>query len=107
MKQLHAKTPEAWREWLSQHYDSEDEVWLVFFKTGEPTVSYEAAVEEALCYGWIDSIIKKIDEAKDARKFFICEYSWPKNTVVRVKNSLANFHQPVPGTAPRIFARIL
>jgi len=53
------------------HHKSKPGIWLVFYKkgTGKPTIPYEAAVEEALCFGWIDSIIKKIDEEKYARKF--------------------------------------
>ena len=51
----------------------ENEIWLVFYKKamGRPTINYGAAVEEALCFGWIDSIIKKIDDTKYARKFTI------------------------------------
>jgi uncharacterized protein YdeI (YjbR/CyaY-like superfamily) len=71
MKQLYIKTRDEWREWLSEHHNTESEVWLVFFKkeTGRPSVEYECSVEEALCFGWIDSIIKKIDAEKYARKF--------------------------------------
>ena len=71
MKQLYVKTRDEWREWLSEHHNTESEVWLVFFKkeTGRPSVEYEYSVEEALCFGWIDSIIKKIDAEKYARKF--------------------------------------
>ncbi|MFQ5633390.1 MAG: YdeI family protein, partial [bacterium] len=71
MKQLYFKTSLEWRKWLHDNHDKETAIWLIFYKqnTGKPTMEYEAAVEEALCYGWIDSIIKKIDEAKFARKF--------------------------------------
>ena len=71
MKQLYLKTSDAWRDWLQSNHDKEKEVWLIFYKkeTGEPSMKYEPAVEEALCFGWIDSIIKKIDEKKYARKF--------------------------------------
>lgn len=71
MKQLYFKTSDDWREWLKSNHDKEQEVWLIFFKkeTGEPSIEYESAVEDALCFGWIDSIIKKIDEKKYARKF--------------------------------------
>ena len=71
MKQLYVKSREEWRRWLSQNYAIENEIWLIFYKkaTGQPTISYGAAVEEALCFGWIDSIIKKIDDTKYARKF--------------------------------------
>ena len=71
MKQLYFKTSDSWREWLVRNHDKEKGVWLTFFKkkTGEPSIEYESAVEEALCFGWIDSIIKKIDESKYVRKF--------------------------------------
>ena len=60
-----------WRAWLRKNHDSKKEIWMVFYKkhTGKPGISYDAAVEEALCFGWIDSIVKKMDEDKFARKF--------------------------------------
>lgn len=71
MKQLCFTTSQEWREWLHKNHDQETEVWLVFYKkkTGKPCISYDAAVEEALCFGWIDSIVRKIDEEKYAQKF--------------------------------------
>jgi len=62
---------DEWRAWLERHHDSVSEVWLVFFKshTGRSCVPYEEAVEEALCFGWIDSIIRRLDDARYARKF--------------------------------------
>lgn len=71
MKQLYVSNREQWRDWLCAHHVGEDGVWLIFYKkkTNKPTIIYEDAVEEALCFGWIDSIIKKIDETKYARKF--------------------------------------
>ena len=60
-----------WRNWLAKNHDREREVWLVYFKaaSGKTNIDYEGSVEEALCFGWIDSIIQKIDEEKYARKF--------------------------------------
>ena len=60
-----------WRNWLAKNHDHEHEVWLVYFKAagGKTNIDYESSVEEALCFGWIDSIIQKIDEEKYARKF--------------------------------------
>ena len=71
IKQLYVANREQWREWLSENHATESGVWLIFYKKGtsKPSISYEAAVEEALCFGWIDSIIKKIDAVKYARKF--------------------------------------
>ena len=60
-----------WRSWLEQHHATETEIWLVYHKqaSGKPSVPYLESLEEALCFGWIDSIIQKIDEEKYARKF--------------------------------------
>jgi len=71
MKQLYVTNRNQWREWLSKNHATEAGIWLVFYKkeTSIPTIAYEAAVEESLCFGWIDSIIKKIDSEKYARKF--------------------------------------
>lgn len=71
MKTVEAKNRTEWRDWLSEHHDKDAEIWLVYYKKGIGIagVDYESSVEEALCYGWVDSIIKKIDETKYARKF--------------------------------------
>jgi uncharacterized protein YdeI (YjbR/CyaY-like superfamily) len=60
-----------WRRWLRENHDTKKKVWLIYYKTntGKVTISYEDSVEEALCFGWVDSIIKKIDDRKFARKF--------------------------------------
>ena len=71
LKTFEAQTPEQWRRWLTAHHDSEPEVWLVFHKrhTGRESIAYQDAVDEALCFGWIDSLIKRLDDARYARKF--------------------------------------
>jgi uncharacterized protein YdeI (YjbR/CyaY-like superfamily) len=71
LKTLHVTDREAWRAWLSEHYAEEKEVWLIFSRvhTGEPNIPYEDAVEEALCFGWIDSIIQRLSDEQYARKF--------------------------------------
>lgn len=60
-----------WRDWLSKNYKTESEVWFVFpmKETGEKSLSYNDAVEEALCFGWIDSTIKHIDATHRAQHF--------------------------------------
>jgi uncharacterized protein YdeI (YjbR/CyaY-like superfamily) len=60
-----------WRNWLAQNHDREQEVWLVYFKAkrDKTNIDYESSVEEGLCFGWVDSIIQKIDEETYARKF--------------------------------------
>ncbi len=71
LKTLDARTPEHWRKWLAEHHDSESEVWLIFHKqhTGVESIDYLDAVDEALCFGWVDSLIRRIDDARYARKF--------------------------------------
>ncbi|MHC4521143.1 MAG: YdeI/OmpD-associated family protein [Planctomycetota bacterium] len=60
-----------WRAWLSKHHAAEGEFWLVFYKkhTGKAGLVYEDAVQEALCFGWIDGIIKRIDDEKHMIRF--------------------------------------
>jgi uncharacterized protein YdeI (YjbR/CyaY-like superfamily) len=60
-----------WRAWLDAHHRSVSGIWLVYYKrhTGIELVSYDASVEEALCYGWIDSLIRRLDDDRYARKF--------------------------------------
>jgi uncharacterized protein YdeI (YjbR/CyaY-like superfamily) len=57
--------------WLAKNHATVSEVWLVFHKkhTGKPTISYEDAVDEALCYGCVDSLIRRLDDSRYARKF--------------------------------------
>ena len=71
LKELYVADRDQWRDWLSRHHKSEVGIWLIFYKKGtsKPTIAYEDAVEEALCFGWIDSIVKKIDDEKYVRKF--------------------------------------
>ena len=71
LKTFDARNCEQWREWLATHHESESEVWLVFHKrhTGRPFIAYDEAVDEALCFGWIDSLIKRLDDDRYARKF--------------------------------------
>lgn len=71
MKTFLATTVEQWRDWLAEHHDSESEVWLVFHKvhTGVESIAYGDALDEALCFGWVDSLVKRLDDDRFARKF--------------------------------------
>jgi uncharacterized protein YdeI (YjbR/CyaY-like superfamily) len=64
---------DEWRKWLIKHHETEKEIWLIYYRkeTGKPRISYNDAVEEALCFGWIDSIIKSIDKERFAQRFSI------------------------------------
>ena len=61
----------AWRAWLSEHFETEKEIWFVFptVDSGEQGVSYNDAVEEALCFGWIDGRAGTLDETHQLRRF--------------------------------------
>lgn len=70
-KQFHPKTRAEWRKWLQQNHTSSPGIWFTYYKkeTGKPRVSYDEAVEEALCFGWIDSLPRKLDEERSMLKF--------------------------------------
>jgi len=70
-KTLYTTNGKHWRAWLKKHYKTEQEIWLVYPKkaTGKPRIQYNDAVEEALCFGWIDSINKKLDEEHTVQRF--------------------------------------
>jgi uncharacterized protein YdeI (YjbR/CyaY-like superfamily) len=71
MKTFDARTLPRWRAWLAAHHASESEIWLIYHKkhTGRPTVAYLDALDEALCVGWIDSLIKRVDDDRYAIKY--------------------------------------
>jgi uncharacterized protein YdeI (YjbR/CyaY-like superfamily) len=61
---------QKWRSWLKKNHAAYAEVWLVFHKRrGKASMTYEDAVQEALCFGWIDSIVRRLDDDRYARKF--------------------------------------
>jgi hypothetical protein len=64
---LYITNRKAWRAWLARNYARENEIWLIYYKkhTGKPRIPDDDAVEEALCYGWIDSIIKRVDDERN------------------------------------------
>lgn len=70
-KTIEVPSRQEWRKWLSDNYGSQSEVWLVFRKrhTGVTSLSYDDAVEEAICFGWIDSLVRRLDDECYARKF--------------------------------------
>ena len=71
MEELYFKNSVEWRKWLKKNHSQAESIQLIFYKkaTGKPSMDYESAVEEALCYGWIDSIKKNIDEERYSFKF--------------------------------------
>jgi len=68
---LYVTNRKAWRSWLAKNHAKRRDIWLIYYKKGSsrPRIPYNDAVEEALCYGWIDSITKPIDGEKYAQRF--------------------------------------
>ena len=71
LKLFYTSKRQKWREWLLKNFETETEIWFVFpmKESGEPALSYNDAVEEALCFGWIDSTIKHTDPLHRAQHF--------------------------------------
>ena len=92
-KTFYAKDRERWRTWLEKNHNKATEIWLVFYKkhTKKPSVPYVEAVEEALCFGWIDGIAKRIDDEKYAQRFSPRKKNspWSDLNRARVKKMMA------------------
>jgi uncharacterized protein YdeI (YjbR/CyaY-like superfamily) len=98
---------EDWRKWLEKNHNHKQEIWLVYFKpaSGKVNIDYESSVEEALCFGWIDSIIQKIDDEKYARKFNPrrLESKWSETNKRRVKKIILEGRMTEAGMAKVTF----
>ena len=70
-KTLYAPDRKRWRSWLSKNHKTAQDIWLIYFKkeSGKKRIPYNDAVEEALCYGWIDSIVKPRDAESWVQRF--------------------------------------
>jgi uncharacterized protein YdeI (YjbR/CyaY-like superfamily) len=68
---LYVVNRKQWRAWLVKNYDKKKDIWLIYYKksSGKSRIPYNDAVEEALCYGWIDSIAKKFNEESFVQRF--------------------------------------
>ncbi len=101
MKMLEFNNVLAWQSWLAENHDREKEVWLVYYKkeSGLPSIKYSDTLDEALCYGWVDSIIKKIDQEKYVRKFTPrkADSNWSKVNKNRVEALIQTGKMAAPG----------
>jgi uncharacterized protein YdeI (YjbR/CyaY-like superfamily) len=92
-EKVQAKDRAEWRKWLQKHHTTSPGIWLVFFKkiSGKPTVSYIDAVEEALCFGWIDTTMNPIDEESYMQLFTPRKpkSGWAKTNKDRVERLIA------------------
>lgn len=68
---IYCKNRKEWREWLQKNHLSKEGIWLIYYKkhTGKSSVFYNEAVEEAICFGWIDGQIRKIDDEKYMQRY--------------------------------------
>jgi uncharacterized protein YdeI (YjbR/CyaY-like superfamily) len=68
---IYFASPEEFRAWLEEHHETEAEVWLGMWKkaTGKQSVSWKEAVDEALCFGWIDGILRRVDDQRHVQRF--------------------------------------
>lgn len=91
-KDFHPRERGEWREWLAKNHDKSPGVWFVYFKkaAGKPRVTYDEAVQEALCFGWIDSLPRKLDAERSKLLFTPRKTGsvWSKPNKIRVKQLL-------------------
>lgn len=73
IEELYFESDSEWRQWLSKNYDSDDGIYLIFYKMDheKPSMRWEEAVKVALCYGWIDSTVKSLGNGK--RRQYFCK----------------------------------
>jgi uncharacterized protein YdeI (YjbR/CyaY-like superfamily) len=94
MELLYFPQRAQWREWLDRHHDNETEAHLKFYKksTGKPSLTLDDAVEEALCYGWIDSVMHGIDSECYELRFSPRKPKsrWSESNIARVKRLIAD-----------------
>jgi uncharacterized protein YdeI (YjbR/CyaY-like superfamily) len=71
LKTVYISNRKDWRAWLEKNFENEKEIWLVYPKksSGKSRILYNDAVEEALCFGWIDSLVKTRDDDRSAQRF--------------------------------------
>ena len=68
---IHPKSPKEWRKWLEKHHDEECKVFVIKYKrhTKKPTISHQESMDEAICFGWIDTTVKRLDDERYMRGF--------------------------------------
>jgi uncharacterized protein YdeI (YjbR/CyaY-like superfamily) len=100
---VHSETPAEWRDWLAENHTRTTGIWLISYKkaTSKPRFDYDEAVEEALCFGWIDSKPNKLDEARSLLWFAPRKprTSWSKPNKERVERLIAQGRMMPAGLA--------
>lgn len=97
------KNRTQWRKWLDKHHATETEIWLVYYKkqSGKQSVRYEEAVEEALCYGWIDSKVKRLDAERYMQRYTprLPGSIWSKTNKKRIQRLIGDGRMTAAGLA--------
>ncbi len=100
---IHPLARAEWRAWLAENHTRTSGVWLIIYKkaTGKPRVDYDAAVEEALCFGWIDSKGNKLDDERSLLWFAPrkAKTGWSKPNKARIERMLASGQMAAAGMA--------
>ncbi len=103
LKTFHPITRADWRAWLRKHHASATDVWMVTWKrhTGKPAVDYGDAVDEALCFGWVDSLVRRLDDDRAAWRFSPRRpgSGWSPSNVARFNRLVAERRMTAAGYA--------
>jgi uncharacterized protein YdeI (YjbR/CyaY-like superfamily) len=103
MKPKLFKNRGAWRAWLAKNHAQKREIWLAYYKkgTGKESVSYEEALEEALCYGWIDSTVNKLDAERYIQRYTPRKPKsvWSASNKARIEKLTRDGRMAAPGLA--------
>ena len=101
MKPTYFRTPTEFRTWLKEHHATADELWVGFYKKGSGTqsITWSEAVDEALCYGWVDSIRRSVDERRYTNRFTPRKptSNWSQVNVRRVEELTRQHRMRAPG----------
>jgi uncharacterized protein YdeI (YjbR/CyaY-like superfamily) len=97
------KTRAAWRSWLARHHSGETGIWLAYYKkgSGKRSVTYEEALQEALCYGWIDSTVGRLDAERYKQRYTPRNIKsvWSASNKARIDKLMAEGRMAPPGLA--------
>jgi len=107
MNPLRVESIEAWKQWLESNHDKEKVAWLVFQKKGSGKLKdatkvpfgYQEALDEALCMGWVDSLLRRLDEKEYVRKFTPRKpgSTWSERNKTRVEELILEGRMKAPG----------
>jgi uncharacterized protein YdeI (YjbR/CyaY-like superfamily) len=99
--ELYFKTRKEWHKWLVKNHTIVQEIWLIYYKkpSGKPRIPYNDAVEEALCFGWIDGKIKRVNDDYYIQRFTPRRRGsrWSKYNIARVEKLIAEGKMEPPG----------